>query len=724
MNFFSFKFLFLLLLLAFAQHAFGQQKKPSAPTKGDDFIHIRFSDEFSFKVVGLDTLKKLTGSVELNQDSVFLFCDSALIVNSTVVTARGNFILQHGFATTIFADSAEYRSDTKIAELYSNVSLLNGRQKLFTERLTYNANTKIATYLTGATLTDDTTFLTSVKGYFNTETDDIFFKDSVVVVSPDFSLRSDTLKFNASSQIVTFLAPTLITQDTARIYTEAGFYNIDEKQASFTKNPQYVKNDQRAWARIMRYDGNKKEVTLVGDAHFEDSTTYATADFIIYNERLEVTTLEGNAFIKDDARVITGEKITYDARNGTYTTRGRSHIVDGNQILDADQVDYDKERDVGTAAGNVIWVDTTENMTVVCEFAEHSKKRNYLKASGGKHGRPFLIKIIDGDSLYVSADTLMSLEIVETDTLNTQDSLAVSTTLETRDEAALSTDLEKVPPLNRTVTAARGEEILPLFNSADSLETQSAPDTLINDLTKVPSDSMQTASLVESKEKKEEEKPRLILAFHDVRIFKSDLQAICDSLSYSTLDSMFRLYQQPVIWSDTSQFSADTVQIQLANDKIDRIFMRQNSFIINSPDELFFNQIKGKNSTAFFEEGDLRRVRVVGNAESVYYALDDDDAYIGVNQAVCSEMLIQFGDNEVEGIRFYTEPKATLFPMRQADHEQLKMAGFKWQIEKRPNSVEDLLLPKKEVKTEQNPTTEPETQPGLLPKGLVKPGGK
>lgn len=721
MNFFSFKFLFLLLLLAFAQHAFGQQKKPSAPTKGDDFIHIRFSDEFSFKVVGLDTLKKLTGSVELNQDSVFLFCDSALIVNSTVVTARGNFILQHGFATTIFADSAEYRSDTKIAELYSNVSLLNGRQKLFTERLTYNANTKIATYLTGATLTDDTTFLTSVKGYFNTETDDIFFKDSVVVVSPDFSLRSDTLKFNASSQIVTFLAPTLITQDTARIYTEAGFYNIEEKQASFTKNPQYVKNDQRAWARIMRYDGNKKEVTLVGDAHFEDSTTYATADFIIYNERLEVTTLEGNAFIKDDARVITGEKITYDARNGTYTTRGRSHIVDGNQILDADQVDYDKERDVGTAAGNVIWVDTTENMTVVCEFAEHSKKRNYLKASGGKHGRPLLIKIIDGDSLYVSADTLMSLEIVETDTLKTQDTLAVSA-VETRDTTALSAAMEKTPSKSQQDTATRNE-ILPLFVRQDSLKTLPASDTLPGDLTTALPDSLLTEPPV-TKEKNEDEKPRLILAFHDVRIFKSDLQAICDSLSYSTLDSMFRLYQQPVIWSDTSQFSADTVQIQLANDKIDRIFMRQNSFIINSPDELFFNQIKGKNSTAFFEEGDLRRVRVVGNAESVYYALDDDDAYIGVNQAVCSEMLIQFGDNEVEGIRFYTEPKATLFPMRQADHEQLKMAGFKWQIEKRPNSVEDLLLPKKEVKTEQNPTTEPETQPGLLPKGLVKPGGK
>ena len=702
------KIFFLFILLTHAFSAFGQQPgkgPPPAGTTGDDFIHIRFSDEFTYKVVGIDTLKKLVGSVELNQDSVFLFCDSALIVNSSTVTAQGNFILQHGDSTTIFSDSAAYNSLTKIAELYSNVSMLNGRQKLFTEKLTYNANTKIATYLTGATLTDDTTFLTSVKGYFNTETDDIFFKESVVVVSPDFTLRSDTLKYNATSQIVTFLAPTLIQQDTARIYTEAGFYDIDEKKASFTKKPQYLKNDQKAWARIMRYDGNKKEVTLVGDAHFEDSTTYATADFITYNEELDITTLEGNAFIQDEDRTITGEKITYDARNETYTTRGRSHIVDGEKILDADQVDYDKEKDVGTAAGNVIWVDTTENMTVRCEFAEHSKKRNYLKASGGRLGRPLLIKIIDNDSLFVSADTLMSLELSASETVKTQDSTAVSLTEQPAKDSVQADTLEKTaivgkPPL---------PEVSPTLPVVDSVQLLQRDSLTPEGLASLQQRQGPPPSVTGNKD----DTTRIILAFHDVRIFKSDLQAICDSLSYSTRDSMFRLYQNPVTWSDTSQFTADTVQIQLANDQIDRIFMRQNSFIINSPDEVFFNQIKGKNSTAFFEAGKLRRVRVTGNAESVYYALDDDDAYIGVNQIICSEMLMLFDSSKVEGIKFYTEPKATLFPMKQADHEKLKMPGFRWQIDKRPDSLEDLFTPKKKEEPVPIPFGNPDEEPKL-----------
>jgi lipopolysaccharide export system protein LptA len=703
----SFAFIACLVL---SLSAFGQKGKPTVPatrpapppaatvadTAGSDFINILFSDEFNYNLLGVDTLKKLIGNVELNQDDIYLFCDSANILNSQRVMARGHFILQQGDSTTIFSDSALYRADLKIADLFVNVSLVRGQQKLFTEHLTYDANTKIATYLTGATLTDDSTFLTSVKGYYHADNDDVFFREKVVVESPDFSLRTDTLKFNARSKIVTFVAPTLIVQDTARIYTESGNYDIPNKKGIFNKNPQYLKNDQKAWSRRMEYDGNKEEIILAGDAHFQDSTTNATADRIIYNEKTGVTILQGHAFVQDDKRTIVGDTVTYDSKKGTYATRGRSHIVDGSQVLDANKVDYDKEREVGIAQGNVIWQDTTERLTVVAEYAEHSKQRNYLKASGGKYGRPLLIKVIDGDSLYVSADTLMSLK-PDTVALARPDSLAA---LDLGQDSSL---VEKMEPTTQKPDnqAPKRSPLLSKSGVPQKLfETPVENDSLEMAL-QLPQDSLQVDSLSSSppiaqpsKKQKDEDDDRIILAFHDVRIFKSDLQALCDSLSYSSVDSMFRLFTKPIIWSDTSQFTADTVNIQLANDKIDRIFLRQNSFIVNTPDEFFFNQIKGKNSVAMFDSSELRRVRVEGNAESVYYALDDNKAYIGVNKTICSEMLIYFGNNEVEGIKFYTQPKATLFPMAKADHEGLKMPGFSWQMERRPGSVDDLLRPR------------------------------
>ncbi len=710
--------LIFVVCLFFAFSAFGQKGKPTVPptqpTSGSDFINILFSDEFNYSLIGIDTLKRLTGNVELNQDDVYLFCDSANILNSKRVIAKGNFILQQGDSTTIFSDSALYRADTKIADLYVNVSLVRGNQKLFTDHLTYNANTKIATYLTGATLTDDSTFLTSKKGYYHTNNDDVFFRENVVVESPDFTLRTDTLKFNARSKIVTFLAPTLIIQDTARIYTESGNYDIPNRKGIFNKNPQYLKNDQKAWAKRMEYDGNKEEIILAGDAHFQDSTTNATADRIIYNEKTGVTILQGNAFVRDDKRIITGDTVTYDSKKGTYATRGRSHIVDGTQVLEADRVDYDKERELGIAQGNVIWQDTTEKLTVVAEFAEHSKQRNYLKASGGKHGRPLLIKVIDGDSLYISADTLMSLQpdkLANAPAVDTLQSAAPDTISQAETPA---TSIPQKPnaqpgkPPTKQPEPAIPQKLFEIPSETDSLQTPPiAPkDSVLLDSTVAPNPQ----SAIRSPQSEDD---RIILAFHDVRIFKSNLQALCDSLSYSTVDSMFRLFTAPIIWSDTSQFTADTVNIQLANDKIDQIFMRQNSFIVNSPDEFFFNQIKGKNSIAMFDSSELRRVRVEGNAESVYYALDDDKAYIGVNKTVCSEMLILFGNNEVEGIKFYTQPKATLFPMKKADHEGLKMAGFSWQMERRPQSVEDLLVAKSVV-------VRPVVPPGLVPVEVEK----
>lgn len=700
--------------------------KPPAgrpPQDASDFINILFSDEFSYNLIGVDTLKKLNGNVELNQDDIYLFCDSAIILNSTRVAAKGNFILQHGDSTTIFSDSATYQADTRIAELFRDVSLVRGSQKLFTDHLIYDANTKIARYTTGATLTDDSTYLTSVKGYYHTDTDEIFFREKVVVESPDFTLRTDTLKFLADAKTVVFVAPTLVLQDTAKIYTEGGFYNIPNKIGVFNKNPQYLKNDQKAWSQIMEYDGNKEEITLIGDAHFEDSTTNATADRIIYNEKTGVTILQGKAHIVDDNRNITGDTVTYDSRQGTYATRGRSHIVDGAQILDANKVDYDKERELAIATGNVILQDTSEKLTVVAEFAEHSKKKNYFKASGGKYGRPLLIKEIDKDSFYISADTLMSLEpkpdtlaAAKTDSIETitTDSSAVVIPKPAAQKAAE----QPVKSKSNKKESAVPQKLFEIPTAKDSLKTEPivVQDSLKTDSLAAPPNRQPSTVNRQPKEKD----ARIILAYHDVRIFKSDLQALCDSLSYSSVDSMFRLFQQPIIWSDTSQFTADTVNIQLANDKIDRIFLRQNSFIINSPDEFFFNQIKGKHSVAMFDSSELRKVRVEGNAESVYYALDDNKAYIGVNKTVCSEMLIHFGNNEVEGIKFYTQPKATLFPMAKADHEGLKMQGFNWQIGRRPTSVEDLLKAKVVVAVPL-PTVQPsvEEKPveGELPKG-------
>ncbi|MBK7335254.1 MAG: hypothetical protein IPJ00_03440 [Saprospirales bacterium] len=536
-------------------------------------IHVDFSDLFEFYQEKGRTVQKLLGSVELHQDSVYMFCDSAFIFNELDVTAMSNVLIQQGDSISVFADSLSYQGAERLADLFGNVILMNGNQKLFTTKLHYDLNTRIATYDTGALLTNDTTQLISKRGYYYVGQHEIFFKDSVQIIDPNFELRTDTLSYNTNTQIARFLAPTLIVQDSSRIYCESGYYDVRNQTALFSQNPQYLKGETLATADSIRYDGMKKEVSLEGNAFFESEKRKATADKIRYLEDTEEIFLIGQARYESESQVIV-----------------------------ADRFDFEQGTGLGIAQGNVVWQDTTQGLSIYCEQARYKEKGDYILAFGGRNNRPLMISKIDNDSLFLTADTLV---------------------------------------------AQRG-------------------DTLASDSS------------------------RMLRAYHRVRIFKSDLQALCDSLSYSSGDSLFRLYREPLIWSDTTQFSADTIHIRMQEKGVERIDLYSQSLIINSPDLKYFNQIKGKYIKAFFKEEGIHRMRVEGNAESLYYALDDSNAYIGVNQTACSEMLFVFAEKKLKEIKFYQEPSGRLIPMKEADHEKLKLEGFRWEYDRRPKSLEDL----------------------------------
>ena len=118
--------------------------------------------------------------------------------------------------------------------------------------------------------------------------------------------------------------------------------------------------------------------------------------------------------------------------------------------------------------------------------------------------------------------------------------------------------------------------------------------------------------------------------------------------------------------------------------------MIQNTLVVNSEDGLLFNQIKGRNTTAFFRDDEVREMLVEGNAQAIYYALDDKRAYIGLNETQCSEMRLYFGNNQVESIKFYTEPTGSFSPMKKTGSNTKKLDGFFWEQLRRPRRLADL----------------------------------
>lgn len=180
---------------------------------------------------------------------------------------------------------------------------------------------------------------------------------------------------------------------------------------------------------------------------------------------------------------------------------------------------------------------------------------------------------------------------------------------------------------------------------------------------------------------------RYFQAFHNVRIYNDSLQSVCDSLYYSSLDSTFKLFNNPVIFSNKSQITGDTIFLFTKNRKVERLYAFYNSMVINKADEQMYNQIGGRTLNGFFKDGTLDYVRTKGSpAESIFYPQDKDSAYIGMNRSKGDVIDIYFVDKTVNKVKFINDVDGTLYPLRQIPDDQKKLKGFHWQDERRPKS--------------------------------------
>jgi hypothetical protein len=196
------------------------------------------------------------------------------------------------------------------------------------------------------------------------------------------------------------------------------------------------------------------------------------------------------------------------------------------------------------------------------------------------------------------------------------------------------------------------------------------------------------------KEKEDSSTDKFIEAFYHVRIFSDSLQAVGDSLFYSMQDSTFRLFKEPVAWAQSNQISGDTLYLFLANKKPERLYVFENAMALNLADSSskdYYNQLKGNSINALFNDGQINFMRAKGSAENVYYGLDDFKRFTGVNKSEADMIDISFEDNKPQKVVFRNNLIGNSYPMRQVNHEDLKLRNFKWQEDRRPKSKFQML---------------------------------
>jgi lipopolysaccharide export system protein LptA len=394
--------------------------------------------------------------------------------------------------------------------------------------------------------------------------------------------------------------------------------------------------------------------------------------------------LRGNVVMTDPNSRLVTEELLYDLANKSarYTTGGK--IVSKSNTLESVFGQYASEKRMFYFKKKV----KLENpkYTMVCDTLQYAtiseiayfqgpttitSKDNEIYCEQG-----FYNTKTDQSEFIKNAKFSSSGQIIEADTLRYNQKTAEGTAL--RNISITDTTEKVVLRGNRAFYNEKSGKTLVTENA--EMQRQFGKDTLF-----LHADTLR--SVLDTTSKK-----RNLLAYHRAQFYKSDFQGRCDSLTFSESDSMMRLYRDPVIWNDENQLTADTIRIQLANDQLDKLYLIKAGFISSQVDSLHFNQISGKKITGYFEKNDLDRVLVEGNGESIYFAEDDDNSYIGVNKAFCSHMMIYLDSSKIKSINFYQQPDATLFPVADLSEEEMKLKGLIWLGQVRPNSRNDIFI--------------------------------
>ena len=158
-------------------------------------------------------------------------------------------------------------------------------------------------------------------------------------------------------------------------------------------------------------------------------------------------------------------------------------------------------------------------------------------------------------------------------------------------------------------------------------------------------------------------------------------------------DSLLEMYNNPIIWNNNNQISSDTIKFKLIDEKVDEMNLIKNSFIISKDSLDNFNQIKGRNMKASFYDNDfLKSIEVFGNGETIYFGINEENSsIIGLNYIICSDLKLNFNENEIENIIFYRNPKAKMIPPHEITESDLYLKSFDWRIDEAPN-IQDVVF--------------------------------
>jgi len=478
--------------------------------------------------------------------------------------------------------------------------------------------------------------------------------------------HADSLKGSAKDgkRFERLLGHVIFEQNTTTIYCDSSYFYRSENRLEAFGHVHIVDDSVDITSRRLEYDGTKKIAYLRQQVVFEKTKIAKLyTDFLdYYRVKNEARYFNGGKLV-DTTNTLTSKKGYYDVRTNLASFKKDVVGVNPDYTLNSDTLQYNSKSRLVYFRDFTSLRDSEGKTAYYQSGVYDTRKKNSFLANGEMESPSYKIK---GDAYFI--DDIKKFYKV-------------------KGRVVMTSKNENMTIYGDDGFYDKKRGISKVFGNAYATKVSDEGDTLFL-----------SADTLVSLENKDPRKKRL-LAYHKVKIFKSDMQGKADSLAYVSLDSTLYFYHDPVLWTDENQMTADSISMLLHNKKIYRIYMVGKSFVTSQDSLLNFNQIKGRRMTTYFENKSIHHVIVEGNAESIYYALEEKKikkdsillkitALAGMNKIICSNMRINFKAGKVNNVNSYVKPDASFFPPHEIVERDRTLKGFTWQVSFRPKKID------------------------------------
>lgn len=628
-------------------------------------------------------------------NGTYLICDTAIWqVEEKVINAWSNVKVVQD-ETILTSERMIYLIDEDLVQCRGGVVQLEDSKHntLRTHYLDYNTKDSLAYFTDGAAMRDsEGQIIESIEGSYDARAKVFSFRENVNMFTDSIFIKTSLLDYESTPNRANFLAPIDFWKDGNMLSALRGWYLRPEETFFFTDNVHGTTENQEVWSDSLYYYRTPNDVLMLGRAQVQDSTrsVAALANRIYYTDSLSQVKLSDQAAValrtkrqidvRDSAGAITGKReqidtLYFGADTLIYRTIPRCLVPPADssaavsrlsEILTDPVMEYRrkaaKEAEEARARAEE-------------EAAEREGRTGPSGTGKGKGTPPQSTKPIGSESseqetkpqdgLAESPDETVPLNLPD----EPQDSLTALPDLQGEAQDSLAKPSE-LPEKLQDASSELPEE------SEELQDSLAGAPVAIDTLVAAPPDSTGIGFLD---------------AKGDVRAYRQDIQIRCDSLRFNDLDSIARLYINPIVWNEgRRQYSSDSLFALVKSNNVDRVSLQGNAFIITQEDSLLFDQIKATEVMAYFDStAVLSRFDALGGATALFF-LKEKEKIGTVNKVETKMISAWFKDGDIDRIFYFDAPKNDVYPLPQLKSPDRSLRGFEWQPGRRPKSRKDI----------------------------------